>query len=58
MRQARPPEHFERTPSDLRRPAPLLGEHTDEVLLEAGLAPEDLATLFDEGTIARPEIQR
>ena len=28
--------HWSRTPSQVTRPAPLLGEHTDEVLKEAG----------------------
>jgi crotonobetainyl-CoA:carnitine CoA-transferase CaiB-like acyl-CoA transferase len=37
MRQPRPAERFDATPSSLRRPAPLLGEHTDEVLTELGL---------------------
>lgn len=31
------------TPATLRRPAPLLGEHTDEVLAEAGLSEEERA---------------
>ncbi len=31
------------TPATLRRPAPLLGEHTDEVLTEAGLAEDERA---------------
>lgn len=32
---------FSRTPGGLRRPAPLIGEHTDEVLAELGLAQAD-----------------
>ena len=51
MRQARPPERLDRTPSEVRRPAPLLGEHTDEVLAELGLAPADLEGLRAEGVI-------
>ena len=33
------------TPGAIRRPAPLLGEHTDEVLREAGLTAEEIAAL-------------
>jgi crotonobetainyl-CoA:carnitine CoA-transferase CaiB-like acyl-CoA transferase len=33
-------------------PPPLLGEHTDEVLAEAGLAPEEIAALRQEGVVA------
>nr|NIR61913.1 hypothetical protein [Gammaproteobacteria bacterium] len=33
------------TPPTLRRPAPLLGEHTGEVLAEAGVAAEQIAGL-------------
>ncbi len=44
-RQARPPERFEATPSSLRAPAPLLGEHGDEVLREIGMEDADIAEL-------------
>ncbi|ROZ78070.1 CaiB/BaiF CoA-transferase family protein [Ramlibacter sp. WS9] len=36
LRQARSPARFERTPSELRRGAPLLGQHNDEILAELG----------------------
>jgi crotonobetainyl-CoA:carnitine CoA-transferase CaiB-like acyl-CoA transferase len=36
LRQARPPAQFDKTPCSIRRGAPLLGEHTDEVLEELG----------------------
>ena len=36
LRQARSPARFDRTPSDIRHGAPLLGEHNDEVLGELG----------------------
>ncbi|HXG01830.1 MAG TPA: CoA transferase, partial [Candidatus Binatia bacterium] len=39
------PVRFSRTPGTLRTPAPALGEHTDAVLAEAGLAPEEIARL-------------
>lgn len=52
MRQPRPAARFERTPAALRRFAPLLGEHTDEVLTEAGVAPGELAALRAQGVIA------
>jgi crotonobetainyl-CoA:carnitine CoA-transferase CaiB-like acyl-CoA transferase len=41
-----------RTPGVLRRPAPLLGEHTDAVLAEAGLDAEAIARLKQEGGAA------
>ncbi|MBC5783179.1 CoA transferase [Ramlibacter sp. USB13] len=37
------------TPQQVRRHPPLLGEHTEEVLAEAGLAAEDIARLRSEG---------
>ena len=52
MRQPRPAERFDRTPSQIDRPAPALGEHTDEVLREKGLLPEEIASLRDRGVVA------
>ena len=40
-----------RTPGALRTPAPRLGQHTDEVLLEAGFAREDCSNLRARGII-------
>jgi crotonobetainyl-CoA:carnitine CoA-transferase CaiB-like acyl-CoA transferase len=41
-----------RTPGVLRRPAPLLGEHTDAVLTEAGFDADAIARLKREGGAA------
>jgi len=41
------------TPGVLARPAPRLGEHTDEVLRSAGLAPEAIESLEREGVVKR-----
>ncbi len=38
------------TPGSVRRAAPLLGEHTEEVLREAGLAPEEIAPVTTLGS--------
>jgi crotonobetainyl-CoA:carnitine CoA-transferase CaiB-like acyl-CoA transferase len=51
MRQARPAARFERTSAAPLRPAPLLGEHTDEVLSELGISREDLVALRASGVI-------
>ncbi len=40
------------TPWELRRPAPLLGQHTDEVLAEAGLSASAIETLRAQGVVA------
>ena len=45
LREMRPATRFSATPLSLRRHAPTLGEHTDEVLREAGLTPEDIARI-------------
>lgn len=46
-----PPARFSATPGGLRRPAPLPGEHTREVLAEAGLTPEEIAALAEAGLL-------
>jgi alpha-methylacyl-CoA racemase len=45
------PVKFSRTPGDATRPAPALGEHTEEVLREAGLDVEEMLT---SGSAAGP----
>jgi crotonobetainyl-CoA:carnitine CoA-transferase CaiB-like acyl-CoA transferase len=42
------------TPAAIRRPAPLLGEHTAEVLGEIGIAADEIARLAAAGAIALP----
>ena len=51
LRQARPPGRFDRTPSRIRRGAPLLGEHTDEILREIGYTAADIARMRNDKVI-------
>ena len=53
MRQARPAARFDRTPASVRRHAPTLGEHTEEVLRGLGLGDDELEALRGEGVISR-----
>ena len=48
------PSRASATPATVRRPAPRLGEHTDEVFKELGLGAEDIARLVSAGVAARP----
>lgn len=51
-RYVRHPAEFGETPATLRRHPPRYGEHTDEVLAEAGYAGADIAALRADGVIA------
>ncbi|MFI7070911.1 CaiB/BaiF CoA transferase family protein [Micromonospora sediminicola] len=49
--QPAPAPRFSGTPTSVRRPPPAPGEHTDEVLAEAGLAADRIAALRAAGTV-------
>lgn len=50
--QPAPAPRFSATPTSVRRPPPRAGEHTDEVLAEAGLDAARIAALRAAGTVA------
>ena len=50
-RTPRPVASFEATPATLRRPAPALGEHIDELLAELGLPEGEIHELHEEGVL-------
>ena len=49
------PVKFSRTPGGVSRGAPLLGEHTREVLAEIGVTEGEMEDLFTQGVVAEPE---
>jgi crotonobetainyl-CoA:carnitine CoA-transferase CaiB-like acyl-CoA transferase len=49
IRQSRPAARFESTPAGIQGPAPRLGEHTEQILAEIGLAPTEIADMIASG---------
>jgi crotonobetainyl-CoA:carnitine CoA-transferase CaiB-like acyl-CoA transferase len=49
------PVHFSRTPASVERAAPQLGEHTREILRDAGYADPEIDALVQEGTVAESQ---
>ncbi len=52
IRQPRPAARFSGTPAMIRRPAPVLGEHSREILLEAGFTSAEIDALAPENRTA------
>ena len=52
MRQLRNPVRFGETPANLRRLPPRLGQHTDEVLSEAGYSDDEIRALRSAHAVA------
>jgi crotonobetainyl-CoA:carnitine CoA-transferase CaiB-like acyl-CoA transferase len=51
LRFVAPPVNLSATPGRIRRPAPEFGQHTEEVLLEAGFSWEEIGALREAGVI-------
>ena len=51
VKLANHPIQYSETPSSIRRVAPEIGEHTEEILIEAGYSWDDIANLQDKGVI-------
>ena len=48
------PVHFSATPTSVTRPAPMLGEHSREVLSEAGYSDAEIDAFVAEGVVEAP----
>ncbi len=55
VRQARPAARFSETPTSARRGGPALGEHTREILGEAGYSEAEIAELIAGGAAAESD---
>ncbi len=53
VRMAGVPIHFEKTPGAIQRAAPMLGQHTEEILGELGFDETRIAGLREEGIIGK-----
>jgi crotonobetainyl-CoA:carnitine CoA-transferase CaiB-like acyl-CoA transferase len=51
------PVKFSETPASLRRAAPVLGQHSREVLQEAGYDPAEIEAMVASGAVIAPEPQ-
>lgn len=55
IRMVNPPVRFSASPSEITRPAPLLGQHSREVLREAGVPDAQIAALVESGIVIEPK---
>ncbi|MQA08373.1 MAG: CoA transferase [Pseudonocardiaceae bacterium] len=57
MRTIAPPTKFTSIPQEVKGPAPLLGQHTEEALAEAGYSEQEIASLLAENVAFAAEKQ-
>ncbi|MBL6599666.1 MAG: CoA transferase [Alphaproteobacteria bacterium] len=55
IRQARPAARFEKSPAVAPRPAPILGQHSQEVLEELGYGQDEIAAMARDGIVVARE---
>ena len=53
LRQTRAAARYSATPPELRRGAPQLGEHGDEILRELGLSRDEIGNLWQRGVVGK-----
>jgi alpha-methylacyl-CoA racemase len=58
VRQLGFPVKLSRTPASIERPAPALGEHTAELLGEAGYSAEEIQALEERGAVKGPDAEQ
>jgi crotonobetainyl-CoA:carnitine CoA-transferase CaiB-like acyl-CoA transferase len=58
VRQLGFPVKMSRTPADIHRHAPALGEHTAELLGEAGYSDEEIAAMEEKGAAKGPDAEQ
>ncbi|MBN9542144.1 MAG: CoA transferase, partial [Alphaproteobacteria bacterium] len=51
IRQARPSARFSESPAAIRRLPPRLGEHTEEVLRDAGYSDAEITSLVERKAV-------
>lgn len=55
-KQIPPPVRFKNSPQSIRRHAPLIGEHTSEILEELGYSTKDIEALMAGGAVPPPPV--
>jgi len=58
VRQLGFPVKLSRTPAAIENPAPALGEHTAELLAEAGYSAEEIQALEEQGAVKGPDAEQ
>jgi crotonobetainyl-CoA:carnitine CoA-transferase CaiB-like acyl-CoA transferase len=58
VRQLGFPVKLSRTPAAIEKPAPALGEHTAELLAEAGYSAEEIRALEEQGAVKGPDAEQ
>ena len=56
MKVVAPAVKLSETPATIRSPAPLVGQHSREVLEEFGFPPDEIERLIEQGAIGQTDV--